>query len=101
MGVVDQGRQLSALLLRHGISQDDIHLFPDDARGGIHDVYKGFVFAVKIAHKMLGTLGQLEQGLRADDLTGRSRLGGVVPGQKCQIFEIIANFIGFGTHRSS
>ena len=42
-------------------------------------MYKGFIFAVQITHKMLGTLGQLEQSLGADDLAGRRSLRGVIP----------------------
>ncbi len=45
-------------------------------------MYKGFVLAVQVAHKMLGALGQLEQCLRADDLAGRRCLRGVIPCQQ-------------------
>lgn len=36
-------------------------------------MYKRFVLTVQVAHKMLGALGQAQQGLDADNLTGRRR----------------------------
>ncbi len=53
-----------------------IHLFADNTGSGVQDMHKGLVFAVQIAHEMLGALGQLEQRLCADDLAGRCRLRG-------------------------
>ena len=61
-------------------------------------MHKGLIFAVQIAHEMLSALGQLEQRLCADDLTGRCRLRGVVPGKQGQILQVITDFIGFGAH---
>ena len=79
IGVIDQRCQLGTVRLRDRIPQHDIHFFADDAGGRVQDMYKGFVFAVQIAHKMLGTLGQLEQSLGTDDLAGRRSLRGVIP----------------------
>ena len=79
IGVIDQRCQLGTVRLRDRIPQHDIHFFADDTGGRVQDMYKGFVFAVQIAHKMLGTLGQLEQSLGADDLAGRRSLRGVIP----------------------
>ena len=59
---------------------------------------EGFVFAVQVAHEVLGALGQLEQRLCADDLAGRRRLGRVVPRQQRQIFQMISDLFVFGTH---
>ena len=98
VGVIDQCCQLSAGIFRHGIAQHLIHLFADHTGGRVQDMHKGLIFAVQIAHEMLGALGQLEQRLRADDLTGRCRLRGVVPGKQGQILQVITDFIGFGAH---
>ena len=97
-GIVDQGGKLGTGCLRHGVTQHGIHLFPDDAGGGVQDMHKGFVLAVQVTHEMLRALGQLEQRLIADDLAGSSSLRGVISGQQGQIFQIIADLIGFGAH---
>ena len=97
-GIVDQGGKLCTGCLRHGVAQHGIHLFPDDAGGGVQDVHKGLVFAVQVAHEMLRALGQLEQRLCADDLAGSCRLRRVISGQQGQVLQIIANLIGFGAH---
>ena len=98
VGVIDQCCQLGADIFRHGIAQHLIHLFTDHTGGRVQDMHKGLIFAVQIAHEMLGALGQLEQRLCADDLTGRCRLRGVVPGKQGQILQVITDFIGFGAH---
>ena len=98
VGVIDQRRQFGTAMLRHGVAQHLIHLFADDTGGGVQDMHKGFVFAVQIAHEMLGAFGQLEQCLRADDLAGRCRLRGVVPGKQGQILQVLTDLIGFGAH---
>ena len=59
---------------------------------------KGLVFTVQVAHKMFGALGQLEQGLGADDLTGGGRLRGVIPCQQGEIFQMIPDLLVFGAH---
>ena len=97
-GVIDQGGKLGTGCLRHGVAQHGVHLFPDDTGGRVQNVHKGLVFAVQIAHKVLRALGQLEQRLRADDLAGSRRLRGVISGKQGQIFQIIADLVGFGAH---
>ena len=96
--IIDQGGKFGTGCFRHGVTQHDIHLFPDDAGGGVQNVHKGLVLAVQVAHEMLGALGQLEQRLCADDLAGSCRLRGVISGQQGQVLQIIANLIGFGAH---
>ena len=96
--VVDQGGQLGPLAGGHRLAQHLVHLFPNDPRGRVEDVDKGLVLPVQVAHEMLGALGQLEQGLGADDLAGGRRLGRVVPGQQVQIFQIAADLFGLGAH---
>ncbi len=61
-------------------------------------MHKSFILAVQVAHEVLGTLGQLEQCLRADDLAGRRRLRRIIPREQGQVLEIIADLIGFGAH---
>ena len=97
-GIVDQGGKFCTGCFRHGVAQHGIHLFPDDTGGRVQDVHKGLVLAVQVAHEMLRAFGQLEQRLCADDLAGSCRLRGVISGQQGQIFQIIANLIGFGAH---
>ena len=59
---------------------------------------KGLVLAVQIAHKVLRTLGQLEQSLCADDLAGCCRLRGVIPRQQGQIFQVVSDLLIFSAH---
>ena len=96
--VIDQGGQLSAGVFRHGLAQHLIHLFADDAGGRVQDVHKSFVFAVQVAHEVFRALGQLEQGLRADDLAGRCRLRWVIPREQGQVFQVVTNLVGLGAH---
>ena len=98
VGIIDEGGQLRTGSYRDGFPQHDIDLFPDDAGGRVQDVDEGFIFAVQVAHEVLGALGQLEQCLCADDLAGRRRLGRVVPRQQRQIFQMISDLFVFGTH---
>ena len=98
VGVIDERCQLGTGLLRHTLPQHDIHLFPDDTRSRVQDVDKGLVFTVQVAHKMFGALGQLEQGLGADDLTGSGCLRGVIPCQQGEIFQMIPDLLVFGAH---
>ena len=98
VGIIDEGGQLGAGRLRNGISQHDIDFFADDAGRRVQDVDKGLVLAVQIAHKVLRTLGQLEQSLCADDLAGCCRLRGVIPRQQGQIFQVISDLLIFSAH---
>ena len=96
--VINEGRQLGAGILRHRIPQHDVHLLPDDAGGGVQDMYERLVLAVQVTHEVFGALGQLEQRLRADDLAGSRCLRGIVPGQKAQIFQVVPDLFVFCAH---
>ena len=48
-------------------------------------LHKGLVFAVQVAHEMLGALGQLQHRLDADDLAGGCRHRGKLLRQQAQI----------------
>ena len=96
--VINEGRQLGAGILRHRIPQHNVHLLPDDAGGGVQDMYERLVLAVQVTHEVFGALGQLEQRLRADDLAGSRCLRGIVPGQKAQIFQVVPDLFGLCTH---
>ena len=60
-----------------------------DARAVVEDVHKGFVLAMHIAHKMLGALGQVEDGREVDDLGECGLLGGELFRQQAQILEVL------------
>ena len=96
--VIDQRCKLGAGILRHGIAQHLIHFFANDTGSGIQNMHKSFILAVQVAHEVLGTLGQLEQCLRTDDLAGCRRLRRIIPRKQGQVLEIIADLIGFGAH---
>ena len=61
------------LLLRHGMAEHHIHLFPDDPGAVVEDMAEGLVLPMQIAHEMLGALGQVEDGAEIDDF-GAHRL---------------------------
>ena len=52
-------------------------------------MYKRFMLAVQVAHKMLGALGQAQQCLNADDLAGRGGHGLVFLGKQAQIAQML------------
>ena len=89
-GVVDEGGQFRPVVGRHRIPQDQVDLFPDHAGSVVQNVEKGFVFAVQIAHEMLGALGQPEQGFNADDLAGGGRDGGKFFGKQLHVPQLLA-----------
>ena len=65
-----------------------VHLFPHRAGSAVQDVEKGLIFAVHVGNKVLGALGQIQNGLEIDDL-GTGRLyRGILPGQHLKIVQI-------------
>ena len=58
------------------------------------------IFTVKVAHEVLGPLGELEQRLNPDDLAGRRRDGGVFLGQQVHIAKLLGAGI-FSVHGQS
>ena len=74
--VVDERAQFALLVKGERVAKDLVDMLAHDARAVIEDVHKGFVLAMHIAHKMLGALGQVEDGREIDDLGKRGLLGG-------------------------
>ena len=67
-GIVDQCAQLLALLVGERVAVEPVHLLADNARAVVEDVIERLILAVKVAHKVLGALGQVENGGEIDDL---------------------------------
>ena len=63
LGVVDERCEARALVRGQAVAQHVVHLFAHRARSVVQDMYKSLCLAVQIAHKVLGALGQAEDGL--------------------------------------
>ena len=85
-GIIDQRCELGALVGRQAVAQDDIHFFAYSARGVVEDMYESVCFAMQVAHKVFGTLGQAEDCLQMDDLTACSAHIGVLQRQQAEVF---------------
>ena len=68
VGVVDEGAELVTLAIRHAVGIHVVHQVADNARAVVEDVIERLILAVKVAHKVLGALGQVENGGEIDDL---------------------------------
>ena len=66
--IVNQRAQLLALLVGERAAVEPVHLLADDARAVVENVIKRLILAVQVAHKVLGALGQVENGGEIDDL---------------------------------
>ena len=66
--VVDQGTQAGAFPRGQHLFKCHVHLLPDNTGRIVQDVEKSLVLSVQITHKMLGPLGQVQDGLQIDDL---------------------------------
>ena len=87
--VVNQRAQLALFVKGESVAKNFVNMLADNARAVVEDVHKGFVLAMHIAHKMLGALGQVEDGRQIDDL-GKCRLfGGELSRQQSQILEVL------------
>ena len=98
LGVIDQGGKLLAVFgAGVFLRQHSIDLFADHARGAVEHMHERLVFAVQIAHKMLGALGQAQHGLLVDHLAGCLGHGGVFLRKQLQITQIFLDQLLFFT----
>ena len=76
VGVVDEGAEVCLLVMGELKAEGCRHALSDDARAVVEDVLEGVILAVDVRDKVLGALGQVEDGLEVDDLgVGRLRRG--------------------------
>ena len=87
--IVDERAQLALFVKGERVAKDLVDMLAHDARAVVEDVHKGFVLAVHIAHKMLGALGQVENGREIDDLGERGLLGRKLSRQQTQILKVL------------
>ena len=87
--VVDERAQLALFVKGERVAKDLVDMLAYDARAVVEDVHEGFVFAMQVAHKVLGALGQVEDGREIDDLGKRGLLGGELSRQQAQILEVL------------
>ena len=87
--VVDERAKIALFVKGERVAKDLVDMLAHHARAVIEDVHKGFVLAMHVAHKMLGALGQVENGREVDDLGKRGLLGGKLSRQQTQILEVL------------
>ena len=85
--IVDERAQLALLLLGKGAGEDLVHVLAHHARAVVEDVQERLVLTVKVAHEMLGALGQVEDGLQVDDLGEHRLLRGELLGEQAEVLE--------------
>ena len=88
-GVVDEGCQVVPIPLGHAVAEQLLQLLLHLAGGGVEDVQEGLVLTVDIRHKMLGALGQIQNGLKPDNLCAGCLNRGILPGQQPQIVQLL------------
>lgn len=80
--VVDQGTQLIPVRPGDGGGKQVVHLFLDDAGAGVQNVEKCLILPVYVRDEVLCALGQVQNGLKIDDLTAGGLYRGILLGQK-------------------
>ena len=85
--IVDERAQLALLLLGKGAGENLVHVLAHHARAVVEDVQERLVLTVKVAHEMLGALGQVEDGLQVDDLGEHRLLRGELLGEQAEVLE--------------
>ena len=88
LGVIEQQSQGILFLLAQQGAEAVVDLAVDGAGGVPEDVGKIGVFAVDVAHKVLGDLRQLQDGLQPHDLGGGGVDVGEILAEKLQIFHV-------------
>ena len=71
--IVDERAQVALFAVGQRIAEYFVNMLANNARAVVEDVHEGFVFTVQIAHKVLGSFGQIKNRLQVDDL-GEDRL---------------------------
>ena len=92
-GVVDERAEVGLLACRELEVEDLLHALADDARAVVEDVLEGLVLAVDVRDKVLGALGQVEDGLKIDDLGERCLCGRELLGEKLEVLELVGVFL--------
>ena len=87
--VVDERAQLALFVKGERVAKNLVDMLAHDARAVVEDVHKGFVLAMHVAHKMLGALGQVEDGREVDNFGKRGLFGGELSRQQAQILEVL------------
>ena len=87
--VVDERAKIAFFVKGERVTKDLVDMLAHHARAVIEDVHKGFVLAMHVAHKMLGALGEVENGREVDDLGKRGLLGGKLSRQQTQILKVL------------
>ena len=88
-GIINQGRQVVAILLGHAIGKQFFQLFLDFTGGGVEDVQKRLMLAMNVRHKMFRPLGQVQNGLQTDDFRTRLLHRGKLLGKQAQIMQLL------------
>jgi len=71
--IVNERAKVGLFLVGEVVAENLVHVFAYHARAVVEDVHERLVFAMEVAHEVLGALGQVKDGLEIDDL-GEDRL---------------------------
>ena len=66
--IIDQRPELPLLFFSETVPEDHLDLLADHAGAVVHDMEKGFILSVDVAHEMFRALGQVHDGREVDDL---------------------------------
>lgn len=84
-GIVDEGGQFRPFPGGECVAIHRLDFIPDYAGAVVENVGKGLVLPMDIAHKMLGSLGQRQNGLQIDEFGANFLHRAKFLGQKPQI----------------
>ena len=71
--IVDERAEVGLFLVGEVVAENLVNVLAHHARAVVEDVHERLVFAVEVAHEVLGALRQVKDGLEIDDL-GENRL---------------------------
>lgn len=71
--IVDERAEVGFFLVGEVVAENLVNVLAHHARAVVEDVHERLVFAMEVAHEVLGALGQVKDGLEIDDL-GEDRL---------------------------
>ena len=92
--VVDEGAELALLVFVEFGCKDLVHVLANHARAVVEDMHERLVLTMQVAHKMLSSLGEIEDRLQIDDLGEDGLLVGELPGEQLEVLEVLNVQVG-------
>ena len=76
VGIIDECAQLALFRFAQRVAEEVVYLTSDVARCVLEHMTECLVLAMNVGKKMLGAFGQVENGLKVDDLRACCRYRG-------------------------